>query len=155
DREGGGAAEVPLLGGHARPGRQVHGAAPLRAAAEAGSRRRGESDREDQAGYVSAADLTDAARRPFTGRRVRFGDLSLQLVAGAAAAAAMVLVLLIAWKVIEGAWPSVDRFGLGLITKVAWNPVVGREIFGAGSFLFGTAITSLSALLLATPLAIG
>jgi len=36
-----------------------------------------------------------------------------------------------------------------------WNPVVGREAFGAGSFLFGTAITSLLALALATPLAIG
>jgi phosphate transport system permease protein len=104
---------------------------------------------------VSAADLTDVARRPFTGRRIRFGDLSLQLVAGAAAAAAVALVFLIAWKIVQGAWPSLDRFGLRFIAKVAWNPVVGREAFGAGSFLFGTAITSLSALLLATPLAIG
>jgi phosphate transport system permease protein len=38
---------------------------------------------------------------------------------------------------------------------VIWNPVVGREAFGAGSFLFGTAITSFLALALATPLAIG
>jgi phosphate transport system permease protein len=104
---------------------------------------------------VSAADLTAGARRPFTGRRFRFGDASLQVVAGAAAAAAVALVVLVAWKVVEGAWPSVDRFGLGFITKVAWNPVVGREVFGAASFLFGTAITSLSALLLAAPLAIG
>jgi phosphate transport system permease protein len=66
-----------------------------------------------------------------------------------------VLVLLIAWKVIDGARPSIAKYGLHFITRVIWNPVVGREAFGAGSFLFGTAITSLLALALATPLAIG
>jgi phosphate transport system permease protein len=104
---------------------------------------------------VSAADLTDATRRHFTGRRVRFGDLALQVVAGAAAAAAVVLVFLIAWKIVEGAWPSLRTFGLGFVWHVEWNPVVGREAFGAGSFLFGTAVTSLTALLLAAPIAIG
>jgi phosphate transport system permease protein len=105
---------------------------------------------------MSSAELTpDVARRPLTGRRARLGDLSLQLVAGAAAAAATVLVLLIAWKVVEGARPAIAKFGLHFVTHVAWNPVVGREVFGAASFLFGTAITSLFALALAAPLAIG
>jgi phosphate transport system permease protein len=105
---------------------------------------------------MSSAELTpEVARRPLTGRRARLGDLSLQLVAGAAAAAATVLVLLIAWKVVEGARPAIAKFGLNFITHVVWNPVVGRDVFGAGSFLFGTAITSLFALALATPLAIG
>jgi len=105
---------------------------------------------------LSSAELTpEVARRPFTGRRVRFGDLSLQVVAGLAAAGATVLVALIAWKIVDGASPSISKFGLHFITRVAWNPVVGREVFGAGSFLFGTAVTSLVALALATPLAIG
>jgi phosphate transport system permease protein len=104
---------------------------------------------------VSAAELTETARRPFTGRRVHLGDVSLQLVAGAAAAAATFLVALIAWKVIDGARPAISREGLHFITRIAWNPVVGREIFGAGSFLFGTAVTSLFALALAAPLSIG
>jgi phosphate transport system permease protein len=104
---------------------------------------------------LSAADLTDTTRRPFTGRRVRFGDLSLQLVAGLAALTAVVLVFLIAWKIVDGAWPSVRTFGLPFVWHVVWNPVVGREAFGAGSFLFGTAVTSLVALALAAPLAIG
>jgi len=82
------------------------------------------------------------------------GDLVLQGIAGAAAAAAVVLVGLITWKLIEGAWPSVTKFGLHFITRVAWNPVVGKEAFGAASFLFGTAVTSLIALALAGPLAI-
>ena len=105
---------------------------------------------------MSAAGITpDATRRPFAGRRVRFGDLALQGVAGAAAAAATGLVGLIAWKLIEGAWPSITKFGVHFVTRVAWNPVIGKEAFGAASFLFGTAVTSLIALALATPLAIG
>jgi len=83
------------------------------------------------------------------------GDLALQGVAGAAAAAATGLVGLIAWKLIEGAWPSITKFGVHFVTRVAWNPVIGKEAFGAASFLFGTAVTSLIALALAAPLAIG
>jgi phosphate transport system permease protein len=104
---------------------------------------------------VSAADITpDETRRPFAGRRVRLGDVALHVLSGLAAAAATAVVGLIAWKLIEGAWPSVTKFGLHFIAHVAWNPVVGREAFGAASFLFGTAITSLIALALAGPLAI-
>jgi phosphate transport system permease protein len=105
---------------------------------------------------MSSAELTsDAARRPFPGRRARFGDVLLQGVAGAAALAATALVALIVWKVVDGARLSLSAYGLHFITRVAWNPVLGREIYGAGSFLFGTAITSLLALALAAPLAIG
>ncbi|MDX6468271.1 MAG: hypothetical protein QOF75_74, partial [Gaiellaceae bacterium] len=51
---------------------------------------------------MSAADITpDSTRRPFTGRRVRFGDVSLQVVAGTAAAATTFLVFLIAYKVVR------------------------------------------------------
>ena len=104
---------------------------------------------------MTTLELTDAARRPFTGRRVRFGDVSLQVVAGAAAAAVTVLVALIVWKVIDGARLSISHYGLAFVTRVAWNPVVGREVYGAGSFLFGTAITSFFALAIAAPLAMG
>ena len=86
---------------------------------------------------------------------MRFGDLALQVVAGAAALAVTVLVGLIIWKVIEGAWPAITKYGLALRQRVAWNPVLGHELYGAGSFLFGTAITSLVALVLAAPLAMG
>jgi phosphate transport system permease protein len=104
---------------------------------------------------VSAAGLNESVRRPFAGRRIRFGDLALQVIAGLAAAGALVLVILIAWKVIDGARPAIEKFGLAFIPRIAWNPVLGHELFGAGSFLFGTAITSLFALALAGPLAIG
>jgi phosphate transport system permease protein len=84
---------------------------------------------------------------------VRFGDLLLQGVAGIAALGALVLVGLIAWKVIEGARLSISTFGLSFVWHVAWDPVHNQ--FGAGSFLFGTVVTSVAALVIATPIAIG
>ena len=102
---------------------------------------------------MTSLDVTDAARRPFTGRRVRLGDLLLQGVAGFAALGALVLVGLIAWKVIQGARLSISTFGLSFVWNVAWDPVHNQ--FGAGSFLFGTVVTSVAALVIATPIAIG
>jgi phosphate transport system permease protein len=105
---------------------------------------------------VTSAQVTaEASRRPFTGRRVRFGDLALQVVAGAAALATTILVGLIVWKVIDGALPAIRQYGVAFVGHVAWDPVLGRELYGAASFLFGTAITSLIALMLAAPLAMG
>ena len=106
---------------------------------------------------MSAADLTpEAPRRPqeriFGRRRVNLGDLLLQLIAGAAAAASAFLVVLITYKVVRGAQPAIEQYGLKFITTRAWDPV--KEVFGAASFLFGTVITSLFALLIAAPLAI-
>lgn len=96
---------------------------------------------------------TEAARRPFEGRRVRLGDLLLQGAAGVAALGALVLVGLIVWKVIQGSRLAISTFGVGFVTHVVWDPV--HLEFGAASFLYGTAITSVGALLLATPIALG
>lgn len=96
---------------------------------------------------------TDSTRRPFSGRRVRFGDLILQVVAGAAAVVVVVIVGAIAYKLIEGAKLSISTFGLGFLDHIAWDAVHGN--FGAGNFIFGTAVTGLGALFIATPLALG
>jgi len=103
---------------------------------------------------VSTLDTTsDVPRRPFSGRRVRLGDLLLQGVAGLAALGATVLVGLIAYKIVEGSRLSISTFGLGFLQRVGWDPV--HNLFGAETFLFGTAVTSIGALILATPLALG
>ena len=103
---------------------------------------------------MSTLDTTsDPVRRPFAGRRTRLGDVILQGTAGLAAAGAVVLVGLIAWKLVEGARLSLSTFGLGFLTHVAWDP--NHHTFGAGVFLYGTAVTSIGALVLATPLALG
>src|SRR5262249_57920267 len=65
----------------------------------------------------------------------------------------LVIVALIIWKVIAGARLSISTFGLSFVWHVEWDPVNLK--FGAGSFLFGTVVTSFSALILATPIALG
>lgn len=97
---------------------------------------------------------TETTRRPFSGRRVRFGDLVLQLVAGTAAVGVVVIVGAIAFKLVDGARLSMSTFGLGfLVHQNLWNNVTDQ--FAAGNFIFGTAVTGFGSLLIATPLAIG
>jgi len=82
----------------------------------------------------------------------RIGDVVLRGITLAAALSAVVLLGAIVWKVIALAWPAMSEFGLGFLTSSTWDPV--RKDFGALSFIYGTAISSLLALLMATPLAI-
>src|SRR5204863_9966125 len=82
----------------------------------------------------------------------RLGDLGLRAVTFLAAAAAVVLLGAILWKVLHLAWPAIQHYGLSFITAKTWDPVKG--IFGALPFIYGTAMSSLIALVIATPLAI-
>lgn len=103
---------------------------------------------------MSTYDATrEATCRPFSGRRGRPGDIVLQGVAGAAALGALVLLGLIAYKVVQGSRPALSTFGLGFLTHVGWDTV--HSSMGAAVFIFGAAVTSFGALLLATPLALG
>jgi len=87
-------------------------------------------------------------------RRVgdRFGDLFLHGLTGAAAAAALVLLGAITWKVFELAWPAITKYGFAFVTRQGWDTIHNK--FGALDLIWGTAFTSFSALLLATPLSI-
>jgi phosphate transport system permease protein len=85
-------------------------------------------------------------------RRFRLGDVLFQGVALVAAIAATAVLALLAYKVVDQAWPAVRHFGIDFVWTKAWNP--SSDVFGAASFVFGTILTSFIALLLATPLAI-
>jgi phosphate transport system permease protein len=65
---------------------------------------------------------------------------------------AVVALGAIAYKVISGASASISRFGLGFLIHSSWKPNFG--IFGAATFLYGTAVTSLVTLLLAVPIGV-
>jgi len=51
--------------------------------------------------------------------------------------------------------PVLQRFGSNFFLGTAWNPVEGREIYGALPYLMGTLVTSGIALLIGVPLSIG
>jgi phosphate transport system permease protein len=82
----------------------------------------------------------------------RIGDVGLRGITAAAALSAVVLLGAIVWKVVGLAWPAMSKFGLGFLTSSTWDPV--RKHFGALSFVYGTAVSSLLALVIAAPLAI-
>jgi phosphate transport system permease protein len=85
-------------------------------------------------------------------RGIRLGDVLFKGIAVAAALAAAALLGLIAWKVFDLAWPAIQDFGVSFIWTNAWNPVTND--FGALAFIYGTVVTSIIALVLATPLSI-
>jgi phosphate transport system permease protein len=82
----------------------------------------------------------------------RIGDTALHVITAAAALLALATIAGIVWKVLEGAWPAIQEFGISFVWSAAWNPVIG--VFGAREFIIGTLVTSFGALLLAAPLSI-
>ncbi|MEO7042070.1 MAG: phosphate ABC transporter permease subunit PstC [Gemmatimonadaceae bacterium] len=63
------------------------------------------------------------------------------------------LLSLLAFEIGRAAWPAISRFGLSFLTSSEWNVPAGR--FGAAPAIFGTIVSSVIALVLATPLALG
>jgi phosphate transport system permease protein len=92
---------------------------------------------------------------PTTGRRFRdrLGDNILYAVTALAGIGSVALIIAIAYKIFDGSSLAFSDFGLGFLVHEVWDPVHNQ--FGALSFIYGTAITSFIAMLIATPLAIG
>ncbi|TMK31886.1 MAG: phosphate ABC transporter permease subunit PstC [Actinobacteria bacterium] len=88
-------------------------------------------------------------------RRSRLGDRLFAGWTGAVALGLVGLLALLLAELIVGGWRTFDRFGLGFFLGRAWNPVRGREAFGALPFIFGTLVTSAVAVALAVPVAVG
>ncbi len=63
------------------------------------------------------------------------------------------LLLAIAWEIGIAGWPTLHKFGFAFLTSSEWDPVKGQ--FGAAPAIYGTIVSSIIALALATPLAIG
>jgi phosphate transport system permease protein len=105
---------------------------------------------------VSAPAAPTPGRIVVLGRRRlgdRIGDGALYGLTAAAALTAVVVVVLIAYELVKEAWPAIAKYGLGFVTSRAWDPV--KLDFGALDFIYGTIYTSLLAVLVAAPLAIG
>jgi len=88
------------------------------------------------------------------GRRLRdwLGDRILIFVTAGASLVALGLIAFIAYKILRGAHLALSTFGISFIWGTAWD--TNKNVFGALPGLYGTAVTSLMALLIATPLAI-
>jgi phosphate transport system permease protein len=80
-------------------------------------------------------------------------DDSFRLFTGAVAALVVLTVVGLAFELSRQSALSIAKFGLRFWTGTTWNPVSGE--FGALPFIWGTLYSSLLALLIATPIALG
>lgn len=86
-------------------------------------------------------------------RRVdRIGDGVLFGICALAALVGVVTLLLIGYQIVHGASPAISKFGLGFLFHSTWQP--NFNLFGAGSLIFGTMVSSFFALFLGAPIAI-
>jgi phosphate transport system permease protein len=102
-----------------------------------------------------AASASEVAPRALASRRRlsdRIGDTTLHVVTGIAALGVVVVLGLIVYRLIDGSWPSIQEFGISFVWHQTWDPVTNQ--FGALNFLYGTAVTSFAAVLIAGPVAI-
>ena len=81
------------------------------------------------------------------------GDTVYRWMTTAFALCVPVLLLLIALGVGTAAWPAFKAFGFGFLTSSDWDPP--HNVFGAAPAIYGTIISAIIALVIATPLALG
>jgi phosphate transport system permease protein len=81
------------------------------------------------------------------------GDRVYKTVITTFAACVPLLLVLIAVEIGVAAWPALRQFGFSFLTSSTWDPVNGT--FGAAPAIYGTLVSSIVALVIATPLAIG
>jgi len=82
--------------------------------------------------------------------------LADRLFAWAAKGAAIVTLGLLAailGSLVVGAWPAIEKYGLGFLANSVWDPV-GEE-FGGLVMIYGTLATSIIALVIAVPVSFG
>src|SRR5947208_8645472 len=82
----------------------------------------------------------------------RFGDKAFEWLTLAMAFGVVLLVVLIGWQLWRGSSLAIQKFGFHFLTTSTWDPVA--EQFGALPFIYGTAVSSLIALVIAVPLSI-
>ena len=80
-------------------------------------------------------------------------DRNFRLATGAFAALVLLIVIGIAFELTRQSTLSIAKFGLKFWTTSVWDPVSGD--FGALPFIWGTLYSSILALALATPIALG
>jgi len=100
--------------------------------------------------------LQHAVADPASGLTRRKSGLGDRLFEAAARTAGIFVLLLLGSLILSlfiGGLPAFRQFGAGFLFSTQWNPV--RQVFGAGVSIYGTLITSVLALALATPLAFG
>jgi phosphate transport system permease protein len=83
----------------------------------------------------------------------RLADRAFSALMLVCALSIFVIVLLILTELVSGSKLSIQKFGIPFFFGSAWDPVNGN--FGALPFIYGTVVSSILALIIAVPLAVG
>ena len=81
------------------------------------------------------------------------GDLGFRLGTGAFALVLVLIVCAIGFELTRQSMPSIEKFGFSFWRTQIWDPVADQ--FGALPFIWGTLYSSILALVLAAPIALG
>src|SRR3954471_23157168 len=81
------------------------------------------------------------------------GDFGFRIATGLFGLVIVVLVAAIGAELFRQSWLSIQKFGLNFWRTETWDPVAGE--FGALPFIWGTLYSSILALLIAAPIALG
>jgi phosphate transport system permease protein len=90
----------------------------------------------------------------FLGKK-RKGDRIFRWVVIGASGYTLLMLVLVAFSVIEGAIPVFSLEGLSFFIGTDWNPVEGRESYGALPYVIGTLVTAGIAMVIGVPISLG
>ena len=111
----------------------------------AGGTRDGAADNPQQ--------ISSSIKARFRTRNNTFADGTFRSAVIACALAVLVVVGLIAYELVTESHLSLQKFGLKFLTQSIWDPNI--DDFGVLPFIYGTAVSSLVALIIAVPLSVG
>lgn len=95
---------------------------------------------------------------PLPGQRRTAGSFGDRLFEFLCRAAGLLVLLTLGGIIVTlfiGGLPAFRHFGLEFLISTNWDPVEGREEFGAFISIFGTVVSSILAILFAVPVAFG
>jgi phosphate transport system permease protein len=81
------------------------------------------------------------------------GDRIFRVVLTACGALILIIVAAMIAVMTQSSWLSIQKFGFGFLTGQTWDPIKGE--FGALPFIYGTIVSAVLALLIATPISVG
>jgi phosphate transport system permease protein len=95
-------------------------------------------------------------------QRLRFADTGFRALVGGTAALILLAFVATAFFLVREAWPALSHYGtLSFLSSTRWAPseaassTAGTNPYGVLQFVYGTVVTSLIAMLLAVPVAVG
>ena len=81
------------------------------------------------------------------------GDALFRKACAGFGLAVVALLAAVVFELVRGSTLALSHFGIGFVFESIWDPVLQK--FGAATFVYGTIVTSVIALLIAVPLGIG